>query len=123
MEFGIRADPCALMFSPGYFINGFDFLPNSGKDPVLIFCGGLGNIIAKRLQAAPDKKSEIQLQEFAEYHPAFEMQKNGNEKGTVLLPIAGSKIFTLMYKVLNDFHDVFPPLPELGEKAEMASKP
>jgi len=112
-----------LMYTPGYFINGFDFLTNAGNDPVVIFCGGLGNIIAKRLQAAPDNKSEIQLQEFAEYHPAFEMQKNGNEKGTVLLPIAGSKIFTLMYKVLKDFQDVFPPLPELKEKVEAGSKP
>jgi hypothetical protein len=90
---------------------------------VIIYCGGLGNIIAKRLQSAPDFANESQLQEFAEYHPAFEMQKNGNEKGTVLLPIAGSKIFTLMYKVLADFKDVFPPLPELGEMAETGSKP
>ncbi len=111
-----------LLFTPGYSINGFDFLPESGKDPVVIFCGGLGNIIAKRIQSAPGFSPE-QLQEFAEYHPAFEMQKNGNEKGTVLLPIAGSKIFTLMYKVLADFKDVFAPLPELGEMAETGSKP
>ncbi|MFZ9824980.1 MAG: protein kinase domain-containing protein [Gemmataceae bacterium] len=84
-----------LLYCPGYYVLGYDFLPNAGEFPVITLCGALGTIISQRFQNAPEFASESQLQEFAEYHPAFEMQKNGNAKGTVLLPIAGSRIFQL----------------------------
>ena len=95
------------------------------NDPVVLFAGSFGTMLAKRLQAAPNKSAE-ELREFAEYHPAFKLQdKDGPSKGTVLVPLAGSVIIPpkgsdpkkeydfLMHKVLNDFKEEFPPIPKL----------
>jgi len=111
--------------TPSYLTLDFGILNDCVNDPVVLFAGPFGTMIAKRLQAAPDKSSE-QLREFAEYHPAFKLQdKDGPSKGTVLVPLAGSVIVppkgsdpnkeynSLMHKVLKDFKDEFPPLPKL----------
>lgn len=105
-----------LILSPGYFIHGFDFLPNAGDRPVVLLAGGLGNILVQRLYEAPKVSTDL-LQKFAEYHPAFEMQKTGAAQGTVLVPVAGSEIEPLMNEVLEAFKDQFPPIPELTLKA------
>ena len=111
--------------TPSYLTLDFGILNGCANNPVVLFAGPFGTMIAKRLQAAPDKSSE-QLREFAEYHPAFKLQdKDGPSKGTVLVPLAGSVIVppkgsdpnkeynSLMHKVLKDFKDEFPPLPKL----------
>ena len=81
--------------------------------------------MVKRLQAAPEKFTPEQLRKFAEYHPAFKLQNEGNNAGTVLVPLAGSVIIPpkgsapnneykyLMHEVLRDFKDEFPPIPKL----------
>mgnify|MGYP006290811565 FL=1 len=97
-----------LQFSSDHYIQGYDFLDNAGDSPVIVFCSAQGIITTQRFQNAPEFASSLQLQEFGEYHSAFEMQKNGDSKGTIILPLAGSRIFQLMYKVLNDFHGIFP---------------
>ena len=111
--------------TPSYLIQDFGILNDCVNDPVVLFGGSFGTMLAKRLQAAPDKSAE-QLREFAEYHPAFKLQdKDGSSKGTVLVPLAGSVIIPpkgsdpkkeddyLMHKVLNDFKGEFPPIPKL----------
>ncbi|NBY03592.1 MAG: hypothetical protein EBQ87_16700 [Planctomycetes bacterium] len=117
------------ILTPSYLILGFGFLKECTENPVVILAGSYGTMIAKRLQAAPDKTAD-QLREFAEYHPAFKLQdKDGPSKGTVLVPLAGSVIIPpkgsnpkeennfLMHKVLNDFKDEFPPIPKLTADA------
>jgi hypothetical protein len=113
------------IMSLGYQVIGFGFLQNSGDDPTLIFADSYGQLIVQRLQSAPEKLTSEQLREFAEYHPAFKLQNEGNSAGTVLVPIAGSVIIPpkgsdpkmeynfLMHKVLRDFQYEFPPLPKL----------
>ncbi|MEI6686546.1 MAG: hypothetical protein WCN64_10430, partial [Planctomycetota bacterium] len=111
--------------TPSYLTLDFGILNECVNDPVVLFAGSFGTMLAKRLQAAPDKSAE-QLREFAEYHPAFKLQdKDGSSKGTVLVPLAGSVIIPpkgsdpkkeydfLMHKVLNDFKGEFPPIPKL----------
>ncbi|MCY2942525.1 MAG: hypothetical protein NTV50_12765, partial [Planctomycetota bacterium] len=111
--------------TPSYLILDFGILNDCVNDPVVLFAGSFGTMLAKRLQAAPNKSAE-ELREFAEYHPAFKLQdKDGPSKGTVLVPLAGSVIIPpkgsdpkkeydyLMHKVLNDFKEEFPPIPKL----------
>lgn len=113
------------MFAPSYLILDFGFLKECGNDPVVLFAGSFGTMIAKRIQSAPEKATPEQLREFAEYHPAFKLQNEGNSAGTVLVPIAGSVLIPpkgsdpkmeynfLMHKVLRDFQYEFPPIPPL----------
>jgi len=111
--------------TPSYLILDFGILNDCVNEPVVLLAGSFGTMVAKRLQAAPDKSAE-QLREFSEYHPAFKLQdKDGPSKGTVLVPLAGSVIIPpkgsdqkkeddyLMHKVLNDFKGEFPPIPKL----------
>ena len=114
------------LLTPSYLILDFGILNDCTQDPVVLFAGTFGTMLVKRLQAAPEKATPMQLREFAEYHPAFKLQdKEGPSKGTVLVPLAGSVIIPpkgsdpkkennfLMHKVLKDFKDEFPPLPKL----------
>ena len=117
------------IMSLGYQVVGFGFLQNSGNDPTLIFADSYGQMIVQRLQSAPEKLTSEQLRQFAEYHPAFKLQNEGNSAGTVLVPIAGSVLIPpkgadpkmeynfLMHKVLRDFQYEFPPLPKLTADA------
>ena len=111
--------------TPSYLILDFGILNDCVNDPVILFAGSFGTMLAKRIQVAPDKSAE-QLRQFAEYHPAFKLQdKDGPSKGTVLVPLAGSVIIPpkgsdpkmeydfLMHKVLRDFKGEFPPIPKL----------
>jgi hypothetical protein len=121
--------------TPSYLILDFGILNDCVNDPAVLFAGSFGTMLAKRLQAAPDKSAE-ELREFAEYHPAFKLQdKDGPSKGTVLVPLAGSVLIPpkppkdldpkeqsdcykkqyefLMHKVLRDFQYEFPPIPKL----------
>ena len=113
----------------GFQIMGFGFLQTSGVDPILIFADSYGQMFVQRLQAAPEKATAEQLREFAEYHPAFKLQNEGNSAGTVLVPLAGSVIIPpkgsdpnmeynyLMPRVLREFEKEFPPIPKLTTDA------
>ena len=113
------------LMTPSYLILDFGIIKDCTTDPVVLTTGSYGTMIVKRLQAAPKFASPDQLREFAEYHPAFKLQNEGNSAGTVLVPLAGSVIIPpkgsdpknqfkyLMHKVLRDFKDEFPPIPKL----------
>ena len=95
-----------LIVMPGYTIRGFDFLENAGPKPVVIAGGSMGTIMVQRVVEPPKEISAGDLLNFAEYHPAFEI----NKEGTKLNPIPGPDMAVRMKDVWPIFHTLFPPL-------------
>lgn len=95
-----------LIILPGYTIRGFDFLENAGTRPVVIAGGSMGAIVAQRVMEPPAEISAKHLLEFAEYHPAFDI----NEPGTNMNPIPGREMEERTNAVWKVFGQMFPPL-------------
>ncbi len=96
-----------LLVSPGFVVRGFAFLENAGNDPVLIMGGSKGGILVQKLMPAPAFATDKDLLAFAEYHPAFAI----NKEATDLVPIPGSEILPRMNTAWSTFGRMFPPLP------------
>ena len=95
-----------LLVPPGYSVRGFAFLDTGGTNPVLILGGSKGSIIVQKLMEAPPFATDKDLLAFAEYHPAFTINKDATD----LVPIPGSEILPRMKAVWSTFAPMFPPL-------------